>query len=78
MGLPPTPHVEVKVNLVRPFEGILSGNSTGRGDLAFFTRGWPAGYPIPKELEVTKAWIAGPAVRRARSRARTSGTRGPW
>jgi hypothetical protein len=74
LGLLPTPHVEVKINLVRPFETILSGNATGRGDLAFFSGGWPAGHPIPKEAEVTKAWIAGPRVRRAtKGRAPTPG-----
>lgn len=74
LGLPRTPHAEIKVNLVRPFDGVISGNSTGRGDLAFFSVGWPAGHPIPEEVEVREAWIAGPRVPRARNgRARTSG-----
>jgi hypothetical protein len=65
LGLPPTRYVEIKLKLVRPFEGIISGNSTGRGDLAFCPVGWPADHPIPDEVEVLESWIAGPAVRRS-------------
>jgi hypothetical protein len=63
LGLPPTPHVEIKVDLVPPFEGIISGNSTARGDVVFCSAGWPADYPIPKEVVWRKKEFLSPRAR---------------